>query len=64
MLAEQETTPIAVSIDTAARLIEMSPKTVLTLINTGRLPATRIGRTWRVRIADLHALVGGKAVTQ
>jgi excisionase family DNA binding protein len=33
--------------------------TVLRLINRGQLPAVKIGRVWRVRQADVEALLAG-----
>lgn len=46
--------------DAAARL-QVHPKTVLRFIRDGRLRATRIGKAWRIRAADLDAFAGGPA---
>jgi excisionase family DNA binding protein len=48
---------IAVRLDTAARLIDTSPETLTHWIKQGRLPAVKVGRSWRIRMQDLEALV-------
>jgi excisionase family DNA binding protein len=40
-----------------ARLLRVSTMTVYRLINTSRLPAVRIGRSFRVREVDLDRYV-------
>ncbi len=49
--------PVAVRVETAARLLDSSPSTVLFWIKTGQLPATKVGRSWRIHMADIDALV-------
>ncbi len=56
-MAEQTPAQIAVSIDTAARMVDVSYWTMLTWVKSGRLPASKVGRGWRIRTADLNALV-------
>jgi excisionase family DNA binding protein len=46
------------TVDEAARLLKLHPKTVLRFIRGGRLPATRVGKAYRIRRADLDALAG------
>ncbi|MDT5367357.1 MAG: Helix-turn-helix domain [Mycobacterium sp.] len=42
-----------------AALLGVCHMTVLRLINRGQLPAVKIGRVWRVRQADVEALLAG-----
>jgi excisionase family DNA binding protein len=46
------------TVEDAARLLQLHPKTVLRFIKRGRLPATRVGKAYRIRRADLDALAG------
>jgi excisionase family DNA binding protein len=53
--------PLAVKIPTAARMMDMSPSTVAAWLRDGRLPGRKVGRSWRVRVSDLRALVDAEA---
>jgi len=53
----REQVPVVVSIDTAARMLDVSYWTLLSWIRHGRLPAAKVGRSWRIRVADIDALV-------
>jgi len=46
----------------AARLLRVSPKTILTLARDGVLPGEKVGRAWRFVRADLlgHLSDGGR----
>ncbi len=44
------------SVRDVAALFNISTKTVHRWIKSGTLPATRLGRDWRVARSDLHAL--------
>jgi excisionase family DNA binding protein len=46
------------TVDDAAQLLQLHPKTVLRFIRNGRLPATRVGKAYRIRRADLDAFAG------
>jgi excisionase family DNA binding protein len=46
------------TVDFAARQLKLHPKTVLRFIHEGRLPATRVGKSYRILRADLAALAG------
>ncbi len=46
------------TVDTAAAHLQVHRKTVLRYIRDGRLPATRIGKAYRIRRADLDAFAG------
>ncbi len=59
MIGMRATDAIAVRVETAARLIDTSPNTILFWIRAGRLPAVKVGRTWRVRVDDLEAIAAG-----
>jgi excisionase family DNA binding protein len=58
-MVEADMMPIAVKIETAARLIDTPATTVLFWVKRGRLPARKVGRSYRVLVADLKALVEG-----
>lgn len=47
-----------VSVDQAADELKLHPKTVLRYIRDGRLPATRVGKSYRIRRTDLEAFAG------
>jgi excisionase family DNA binding protein len=53
-MAEPE--PIYVRLDTAAKLLDTSPRMVEFWIKNGTLPAVKLGRQWRLRRADLENL--------
>ena len=46
------------TVDAAARRLQVHPKTVLRSIRAGRLRATRIGKAYRIVSADLDAFAG------
>jgi excisionase family DNA binding protein len=46
------------TVDFAATRLKLHPKTVLRYIHEGRLKATRIGKSYRIRRADLDELAG------
>jgi excisionase family DNA binding protein len=49
---------VAVSVKTAAQMTELSETTLREAINKQQLPAYRVGRVIRVRVADLEDWVG------
>jgi excisionase family DNA binding protein len=54
-----------VSVEEAAEVLGLHPATVQRAIKRGELPATRVGRKWRIRPSDLepryHAEVSAPA---
>ena len=55
MVAGQETlTP-----EEAAQYLRVNPQTVYRLLRNGKLPGAKIGHQWRIRRADLEALLHG-----
>lgn len=53
-----------ITVEQAAEQLNLHPKTVLRYIHEGRLPATRIGKSYRIAGAQLDAfagVAGGKA---
>ena len=46
------------TVDAAAGLLQLHPKTVLRFIRDGRLRATKVGRSYRILRSDLRALTG------
>lgn len=49
------TPPIAVSVKTAAHLMDCSESTIRDAITAETLPAFRLGRAIRIKVADLEA---------
>jgi len=47
-----------VTVEQAAERLKLHPKTVLRYIHEGRLPATRIGKAYRIVGGDLDAFAG------
>ena len=55
--------PLAVSITQAAQLLNTSRPLVYKLIESGELRCTRLGRSVRIPVAQIHALLGIEAET-
>lgn len=51
-------TETLLSVDQAAEQLKLHPKTVIRYIRDGRLPATRIGKSYRIEQARLDAFAG------
>jgi excisionase family DNA binding protein len=49
-------TPVLVRKETAARLLDTTPRMVEHFIRNGTLPAVKLGRQWRLRRIDIEAL--------
>ena len=49
------------TVERAAELLQLHPKTVLRLIREGRLRATKIGKSYRILRSDLEAFAGGSS---
>lgn len=49
------------SVKETAGLFRVSTKTVLRWIKAGSLPATRLGRDWRIARSDLKALAAARS---
>ncbi len=49
---------VLVSVEQAAEELRLHPKTVLRYIRDGRLPATRVGKSYRIARARLDAFAG------
>jgi excisionase family DNA binding protein len=49
--------PLAVRVETAAKMLDTSPTTIAWWLRTGRLSGIKVGRSWRVRTSDLQALL-------
>ena len=49
------------TVEEAARLLKVNPRTILRWCATNQLPHTQIGRTYRLRRADLEARRGAVA---
>jgi len=59
-----ETSPVAVRTETAARMFDTTPVSIVNWIKKGKLPGKKVGRVWYVRVADLQALVEAKGAAQ
>lgn len=51
---------IAVSVKTAAALLDLSESTIRDAINKQELPAYRVGRSPRIKTDDLEAWIDGR----
>jgi excisionase family DNA binding protein len=51
------------TVDVAAAHLQLHRKTVLRYIRDGRLPATKIGKGYRIRRADLDTFAGAPSTT-
>jgi excisionase family DNA binding protein len=58
--ADTAPAPIAVDIYTAAKMLAVCHVTVRREIERGELRAVKIGRVWRIRVAELHAYLKRK----
>ncbi|MEI7644718.1 MAG: helix-turn-helix domain-containing protein [Chloroflexales bacterium] len=54
--------PPILTVSEVARYLRVSETTVWRWCSSGKLPAFRIGRSWRVRQHDLNTLVCGQGV--
>lgn len=52
-LRKQEQLPIVLTPAEAMDVLGIGKNTMYRLLNTGRLPAVRIGRSWRIKIETL-----------
>ena len=57
MTQSRQERPSFVTVGEVARQLRVSNMTVYRLISAGDLPATRIGRSYRIREADLDAFL-------
>jgi excisionase family DNA binding protein len=46
------------SVDEAAKVMGVHPKTITRMIGRGELDATRVGRVWRIAPGTINALTG------
>jgi len=42
------------TLEQVAKLLQVSQRTIIRLIKTGRLPAVRVGKQWRIARSDLQ----------
>lgn len=52
------------TVDAAAKMLHLHPKTVLRFIRDGRLKASKVGKQYRILRSDLRALVGAAEKTR
>ena len=45
-----------INVKEAAEYLRLDQKTILTCIKKGKIPAAKVGRTYRIRKADIDAL--------
>jgi excisionase family DNA binding protein len=63
-MATDTVDPLAVRIPTAARLLDTPERTIGAWLREGRLSGVKVGRSWRVRVSDIKALLDREAVGQ
>jgi excisionase family DNA binding protein len=49
------------TVETAANLLQLHPKTILRFIRERRLRATKVGKQYRIRRSDLNAFAGSNS---
>nr|WP_325230335.1 helix-turn-helix domain-containing protein [uncultured Oscillibacter sp.] len=54
---KQESLPIVLSPTEAMEALGVGKNTIYRLLNTGKLPAVRIGRAWKIPISALHEML-------
>jgi len=59
-MSQAEVIPAVYSVSAAARLLALSPQTVLRRLHDGTLPAVRIGRRFKVHRERLNRLINGE----
>jgi excisionase family DNA binding protein len=57
MFNEAEREVLAVGLEDAAKMLGICKTTVERLRDSGKLRCLRIGRHWKVRVAELHAFL-------
>ena len=58
----EETTSLWMSVQTAAKELEVTTRTIYRFINDGKLAAYRIGRVYRIRREDLDSFLHAAAL--
>ncbi len=48
------------TVDEAKRLLKISRKTLYNLIQTGQLPAVKVGRGWRIMVGNIEKYLRGE----
>ena len=57
MTAPPPTDHVAVRLSTAAQMFDIPQSTLMHLIREHKLPAYKIGRSYRLKLVDLYALL-------
>ncbi len=55
--------PILVTVEHVAELLDSPKTTIYSWIHSGKLPACKIGKRYRVRMVDLESFVNGTLVS-
>jgi excisionase family DNA binding protein len=56
-------TPALLSVEQVAQILGLNVRTVRNYVRSGSLPATRIGKQYRIGVADLEAFTGRPVAT-
>ncbi|HEY6458206.1 MAG TPA: helix-turn-helix domain-containing protein [Steroidobacteraceae bacterium] len=56
-------TPALLSVEQVAQILRLNVRTVRNYVRSGALKATRIGKQYRIGLADLEAFAGGPVAT-
>lgn len=60
VLSEEDKATRAFSVNDAAEYLDLDRKTVLKLLNEGRIKGAKIGRDWRISKTELDRLLRGE----
>jgi len=60
VLTEEDKATRAFSVNDAAEYLDLDRKTVLKLLNEGRIKGAKIGRDWRISKTELDRLLRGE----
>jgi excisionase family DNA binding protein len=56
--------PMAVRTEEAARLLDTTPQIVVNMIHAQRLPAFKVGKTWRVPMRAIEEMCNRRAARE
>lgn len=59
-MLDQHAHPSILTVTEVAHYLRVSETTIWRWCSSGRLPAFRVGRAWRVRRTDLDSLISGR----
>ena len=63
VLTDKERADRPMTVKDAAEYLQITERTVLSLLAKGALPAAKIGRQWRISRKEIDAYIEGKTAT-